>query len=39
MGNVLSPFSSEFWDAAGEEIGSEKNWKESRSRADVHSNH
>ena len=27
MGNVLSPFSSEFWDAAGEEIGSEKNWK------------
>jgi len=27
MGNVLSPFSSEFWDAAGEEIGSEKNWR------------
>ena len=27
MGNVLSPFSSEFWDAAGEEIGSKKNWK------------
>jgi hypothetical protein len=27
MGNVLSPFSSEFWDAAGEEIGSAKTWK------------
>ena len=27
MGNVLSPFSSEFWDAAGEELGDAKNYK------------
>jgi len=27
MGNVLSPFESAFWESAGEEIGSEKNWK------------
>jgi hypothetical protein len=27
MGNVLSPFSSEFYEAAADEIGSEKNWR------------